>query len=317
MRLLKPEKVTTATLISSTVGTTDYTVWNSGTTYAVGDYCYKGLYVYRATAISTNKDPETNAASADNLDWIAAGYTPSTSPVWIVYSMITKWKMFDSAINTQTVGNNIVVVLQPARALYGNVLNVECNSVKFEILNGSNASVWEYTRSFIDEQQFSGWYDWSFGEFPSVAYNVTVKLGWTVQAAQGEKVRITFYGTGAKVGKCFCSNGSEFALTEYGVTIGLYDTSKVVTNELGTTYLNPGKTAFPVSANLYFEKEQIDFVHRKLAQTRGTEYVWEFNNSVAEFSVDVLICYGVLTTLSTKIDSYNKQYSETQIKALI
>lgn len=314
MKLLKPIDVTTSNLISTSVADGDYTTWNSGTGYTTGQYCVKGLFVYRATADNSNKDPETNSASADNLDWLSAGFLASSSPVWVVWGMLNRWRMFDSAINTQTTGTDIIVVLAPGRATDLCCFNIECNSIKIEILDGSDASVWSYEKDFIEEQSFAGMYEWLFDEFENVPQNLVVPFGWTIIGGEGEKVKVTFSGA-ASVGKCFPATSVFIGFTQWDLKVGHYSTAKVVDNEFGTTYLTPGKQSYPISAKVRFELNRFNFVHRVLSNTAGQAYVFSFNESDTNYGL--LDCYGVISDMSSALTSYNDQQISLNIKSLI
>ena len=314
MKLLKPINVTESNLISTTVADGDYAAWSSGTSYTTGQYCVKGLFIYRASSDSTNKDPETNSASADNLDWINAGFVASSSPVWVVWGMLNRWQMFDSAINTQTAGTDIVVVLAPDRATDLCCFNVECNSFTVEILDADDESVWSYEKNFLEEQSFHGMYEWLFDEFENVPQNVVVPFEWTVISDEGEKVKVTFSGAAA-VGKCFPATSVFIGFTQWDLQVGHYSTAKVVDNEFGTTFLTPGRQAYPISAKVRFDMNRFNFVHRALSNTAGQAYVFSFNETDTNYGL--LDCYGVISDMSSALTSYNDQKITLNIKSLI
>lgn len=163
MRIIIPQDVTDATLVSSSILENDYPQWLVGTTYARGDFVISANThtVYRSlTDTNTGNDPDQEQiALADPL-------IDDPNPIrWQVISATNRWKMFDKKPSVQAIADEqIQVVLAPGRIIGGIAgFNIDARSLQVSISSvaaGGNI----YTRDFPmqDESSVVDWYSYYF-----------------------------------------------------------------------------------------------------------------------------------------------------------
>lgn len=163
MRIIIPQDVTDATLVSSSILENDYAAWASGTTYARGAFVISTNThtVYRSlTDSNTGNDPDQEQiALADPL-------IDDPVPIrWQVISATNRWKMFDKKPSVQaTAANQIQVVLSPnsiAGGLAG--FGIDANSVTVTVDSVSfGGQVFNRTIPMQDETPVVNWYSYYF-----------------------------------------------------------------------------------------------------------------------------------------------------------
>ena len=106
LSVLIPVDITGGSVFQSSTATeADYSAWNSGTTYALGDRCI---------STTTHKIYESAAASNTNHDPTDINNRVGTTTWWIEVSPTNRWKMFDGQSSSQTtVASPLTVVLRP------------------------------------------------------------------------------------------------------------------------------------------------------------------------------------------------------------
>jgi len=92
LKMIVPVDVNDAVLVASNIAETDYTAWNSGTAYIIGDrvIVVSTHSIYEAIAAGTNHDPVADTALETPLWWVRVGAT-------------NKWRAFDGVIQDQAV----------------------------------------------------------------------------------------------------------------------------------------------------------------------------------------------------------------------
>jgi len=161
MKIVKPQPVTDATLISSTIAEDDYAVWSDATTYAAGDY-----------VISTDTHTIYRSLTADNLDndpdleqlAIADPLIPDPAIInWQVISATERWKLFDSKPTQQaSEADNITVVVAPG-VYIGAVggFGISAQSVTVTMDDGGT-EVYTKTLPLQDETSVIDWFTYFF-----------------------------------------------------------------------------------------------------------------------------------------------------------
>lgn len=103
-KIINPINISDAMLIASDIPENDYTAYNSGTTYARGDYCISTIThtVYRSlTDANTDNDPDLEQAAL--LDPLIDDPSPIN---WQVISATNLWKLFDKKPSNLTSQSN-------------------------------------------------------------------------------------------------------------------------------------------------------------------------------------------------------------------
>ena len=120
MKLLQPINIA---LTTTNVPETDYPEWAVGTTYALED---------RVIVASDHNVYESLAS-------LNLGNTPSTSPdKWALVGKTNAYKCIDDKVSTQTTNATSIIMTFPT--LKGTsiaFLNVECSTIKVEVLEGT------------------------------------------------------------------------------------------------------------------------------------------------------------------------------------
>lgn len=105
LSVMIPVEIDDDVLTSTTVSENDYSAYNAGTTYAIGDRCISTTThrIYESAANSnTGHDPTDITNRTGNTVW------------WIDVSATNAWKMFDTESSTRTVkATSLTIVVEP------------------------------------------------------------------------------------------------------------------------------------------------------------------------------------------------------------
>ena len=155
MRVLIPFAVLDANLISTSIAENDFAVWDSATSYSVGDKVISTVThrIYEALQASTAVDPTTDVADP---------------PYWLNIGATNRWKAFDKTISDPvTVANGVTSIVYELGAF-----GIPSNSVTLFGLKGRVASVVVddatdgevYNReiSLIDNALVNDWFSYFF-----------------------------------------------------------------------------------------------------------------------------------------------------------
>lgn len=155
MRVLIPFAVLDANLISTSIAENDFAVWDSATSYSVGDKVISTVThrIYEALQASTAVDPTTDVADP---------------PYWLNIGATNRWKAFDKTISDPvTVANGVTSIVYELGAF-----GIPSNSVTLFGLKGRVASVVVddatdgevYNReiSLIDNALVNDWFNYFF-----------------------------------------------------------------------------------------------------------------------------------------------------------
>ena len=115
-----PKMLTEGNLVSSTIPETDYGVWNSGTTYSVG----------QRVDVTTGVHKIYESLQGTNLN-----HSPTTSPTWWVeVGPTNRWAMFDESGGTYSYssGANIVISFTMDRATSIALIELTARSVRIQ-----------------------------------------------------------------------------------------------------------------------------------------------------------------------------------------
>lgn len=255
MYVIKPNPITDAVLISSTVPETDYPAWSAAWSYAVGD---------RVIRTTTHKVYEAIVAGAH------AGLPENTPARWVAVGSTNRWRMLDSEVGSVTSApGSLLVVLAPGYATALALLEVDAQSITVEVRDPASTLTYTTTRS-PDTTVLLSWYDYFFTD--PVARSEIVFPGLYIGA--GYTVAVTLTGATVECGALVVGEATDLGATEYGATLGIVDYSRKETDEFGVVTITKRKYAKRLTAKLAFERERTNRVFRTLAALRSTPCVY-------------------------------------------
>lgn len=245
MKLLNPINIT---LTSTNVPETDYSEWAVGTTYALGDRVIVAIEhnVYESLASSN------------------IGNTPSSTPdKWALVGKTNAYKCIDDKTSTQTINNTSILMTFPTlKSTSIAFLNVKCESIKLEILDGANV-VFEETRSGFSRDSV-GWYSYFYGDFNFKNFFLFEHL-YNPNATY----RVTLTGDTCKLGVMVIGSIFEIGDTLSSPSLGFIDYSKKNIDQWGETYLKEGVYRDYFRGEISIPKGKLEIVKKVLRDRRG------------------------------------------------
>lgn len=237
--------ITDAMMLASNVPETDYTEYNSATTYNLGD---------RAITAATHTVWQSVFATAQS------NHTPSTSPTyWTAVSSTNKWKSFDLLNSTQTAkSSSITYQLRPGVA-YGFLAFLNLTgivSAQVQIVDPTYGAVYNNTVSLPSNPGSSAWYSWFFAP-----KQVPTQLILTdIPSFPNADTYITLTGTSVlAVGVIMLGIGTTFGVgIKYGASLGIQDYSRKDKNAFGDTVLVQRAFAKRGTFDMYLAKAEVD-----------------------------------------------------------
>ena len=294
MKIVRPSQIA---LTSSSVDDSPYPLWDSATSYSVGDLVYLDTNhgEYQALTANTDINPLDNPA-----DWQWLGTT-------------NRWRMFDQYLNTVTsTTGSIVVEIVPAysNAIY--LANLYCNSVTIEVIDNATSSIIETsTHDMVDD--VVDWFDYFYGSWNDRRKTTLLYERATLTA--DVTLRITIDGGVGEVqcGLVVCGNSTKIGATLFDLQASALDFSKVVTDtNTGVTFLEKGNYAKTINADIFARTSSVDVVYRVLTQISGTPVVF-----IGGGEYDTLSVFGFVQKFETAIKSSQETIIALEIQGLI
>lgn len=285
MRVLRPTAVTADMLISSTIPETDFGTYNPATSYALGQSCIKGHFIWESVIGSNvGHDPETDD---DASHWIKVG-------------PVNRWKMFDQSSGTLSVGaGGIEVELMPGAINSVGAVDTNADTVTVALLV-DDVEVYSVTKStYIAGRAPAGWFGWLFG---SRARRKIVKF-WNLPSLADAVVKVTFAGSGdISVGTLLVGRALYIGKTQIDPNLDLVDYGKVVEDDNGVTTVRRGSFANRIEMIALVETRLLQGIRDELIKYRGIPMLWE----AEEDGFEALDVYGI----------YRKAYANLPVKHL-
>jgi hypothetical protein len=233
--IVKPFDIDNTAFISSNVPENDYSEWNSGTTYALGD---------RVIIIDDNDSPPNGVhkiyeslvgsnTGNNPLDDIQA---PAGVPTyWIEVSATNRWKMFDQLNSSQTIyPSTIEVELYISRRPNSvAVLNVEAKTIQVIMYDTgvSPDEVFNQTFNMIEPSGEPSYYNWFFQQ---IQKKTDLYVSGLPPIAGGSiKIIIDNEDQDVKCGTCLVGFAETYGETSVGAEVGIVDFSVKRQNEFG------------------------------------------------------------------------------------
>lgn len=252
MILIKPLTVTSSILTSS-IAEPDSAVgeveWISGT-YNLGDRVIKSSThrVYEVVA-----DPSTN-------DDPAVGVT-KTPKTWVDVGSTNKFKMFDEANNTASVGDNLTVDIVPVSLVNSLAFfNVNCSIINITVFDNVGNTVYTRSEEMRSRPLVNGWYNYFYSGFTAKTKLVDLDMPPTTIG----KITVEFVGSGASVGTFVCGKQAELGDTQYGTGAQLLDFSTPIEDEYGNISYTAGFTAKLVDYDIMTDTTKLDSIFTEI-----------------------------------------------------
>ena len=263
MKLIRPVTLTDSVLTSSNVPETDFSEWDSGTTYAVGDKVISTTThrIYEALLGSTGVDPTGSAT--DPATWLDLGAT-------------NRWKAFDQKISDKVSNlNTIEYELTSQSVVDGLVLfNLAATDVNVTVTDSSGAEVYNETVTLTDSSAIVDWYTYFF-EPPEEL--VTELQFLDLPPYFGSTISITITnvtGTNAEVGQIVFGSLKSLGATNYGTSVTIEDYSRKETDAFGNFIVVERNFAQLADFDIQFDTIRTRDIQKTLASYRSTPIVY-------------------------------------------
>ena len=286
MILVKPIDINDSNLTSSTIPEPDTArgevEWVSGTTYNLGDRVIKSSThrEYQSVKAANTDDPEVGVNS-DPATWVDVGAT-------------NRYKMFDEANNTQSVGDNIVIEITPNQLYNGlGAFNVNCETITVSMIDGGNTV---YTKSIEmrDRPLVDGWYNYFFSGIDFITRFILLDLPPIKTAT----LRVEFSGTDVAVGTVSFGRQFSFGTAQYDTGVEVLDFSNPIEDQFGNISYTDGFTADLVNFKVHTMKPRLGQNSREIkALGKKKPAIWVGDPSDIN---DATAVYG-----------YNRDYRQT------
>jgi hypothetical protein len=248
------------------------TEWDA-TDAAAGDYDTNDIVYYSAVephmVYQSSEDNNTATPGTDAVKWVELGTTD-------------RWAMFDDYINTYSADDEeITVEIASDNLNHVGLFGLTAKSVTLTQTINSGSTVVKTETINLDASAISGWYDYFFAAFE---YRSGLVWEFPQYADATLEAEITWKpGEDAQCGVLRIGKAYDLGQTEYGVSLGVVDYSRTVTDDNGRTYFNPGENAKEINLSVWFYNGQIDTVMRTLHAQIGKLSIFDCNNDGTEY----------------------------------
>lgn len=293
MMLVRPFVVNDAVLTSCNIPETDYTAWAIGTTYALGQ---------RVRVVGSNVHKVYESLSAGNL-----GHDPATSPTWwLDVGATNRWKMFDEAINSQSINADSIDLTFTTTDRIDTValLNIAGLSVRIIMTDAIDGVVYDKTSTLISDSGITDWYAYFYEPIARkvdfVAFDLPPYYAATV------RVIVSDPGYNVAIGALLLGFKKVLGGTQYGAKAGIQDYSVKKRDDFGNYTILERAYNKNASFTFWVVAGNVDYLHSLLASYRATPILYagteEYSSSVIygffkDFSVTIAYPTESLCTL--------------------
>lgn len=278
--------VTGTGFIYSNITETDYAVWVSGTTYALGDRVIRTTATTHSIYERVVAGAGTTAPESDANNWIRVGPT-------------NRWAAFDDSPSTvSSQPEYLTYIIKPGRINSLALLELEGTEVAVNLYAGGEQQYFAYN-DLQNSEAVGNWYEYFYEPFyyqTSLALSDLVNaslidmpqyaetiLCITVRKSSAEPATFP-----AKVGIIATGIVYELGKTQNGMSVSIVDYSKKDTDTYGNTVLLRRKFSKRVRATFFLYSSKVDVVANLLTQYRATPVVW----IGADAQYSALVIYG-------------------------
>lgn len=316
MKCMIPEEIGEADLVLSTVPV-DEAQYDSQTTYNTLDRCRAGRFVYEAARDGlAGVDPETNAGGTPvNKDWLAAGYTATDDPSWLVVGMVNRWKMFDSYMSTVTESaGEAEVRFRKAHVDTLYIFGLRAEEVTVRVYDGD--TVIRETAVRLRNDVVRNEYEFCWKPVPAPRSVLKVSLGFLTIGT--DEISLTFSPAGSVcVGGVKAGRMTDVGRSQWDIKDGFLDFSTNARDKFGETYRKAGRYAPFVRATADLAMSEKDEVKNHFIKVRATDCVWDFNEADCLTSYDSFVVFGLCVESDFKMGKRRDTLDEARVRSSI
>jgi hypothetical protein len=300
MKIIRPSSVTDAVLVSSNVPE-DETQWNNGTTYGLGALVRGHVSPFTHTMYSSviASNSANNPTTDDGSKWVVAGYS-------------NRWRMFDSAVNSQTTrADNIVVELRaPGYVDSVALLNVTAGTIRIEQIDDEEGTVFDQTFDMTSDSGITDWYAYFFE--PIVRVSDLAVFGLKPYPSSIVKVTITNTGGTARVGALVLGLSKVLGDSAAGANVGIIDFSRKERTAFGDDVVRERPFSKRATIPFWCDRSKAAEVQNILADFRATPIVY-----VGSEEDESTILYGFYRDFNIELTYQLKAVCSINIESLI
>lgn len=286
--VVSPLAITDAMLTSSNVAETDYSVWASGTTYALAARAI-------LTSSGTHKIYESLQAANTNHD-------PLTSPLWwIEVSPTNRWCAFDTSVSTQTKQSTTInYSIAPGQAVNTvavlNILGANSLTVTMTSALAGGATVYSKTVDLSSVPIAPEWLAWFYGVKSAPTQCILNDLPSYSDCV----INFSLSGTTSlAVGVVMLGRQRAFGVgIQYGARVGIQDYSRKEKNDFGDTVLVQRAFAKRANFDIQVARAEVDTFQNFLSDVRASPCLWIGSSTYESTTIfgfyknfDILISY--------------------------
>lgn len=292
MRYIAPTVITDAMLVSSNVPEADQPAWSAASAYAAGQRVMYAHAVYERLVAGTS----AATPAADAVNWGRVGPT-------------NRWAMFDGAVGTATMADEITVVLRPGAIDALALLDMDVDSVTVSLsVDGTEV----YRREIPPLATAEDVTDW-FGYFFSAFQRRSVLILRDIPPYSEGVLTIAAVGVGdISIGSCVVGSVVDLGETLADASIGITDYSKKDVDDYGVITVVQRSYAKRMSVSVLMPTPAVDVAVQRLARVRAQPVVW-----IASDTHNALVVYGFYTSWSIVIPGRIKSTCALEVEGLI
>ncbi len=293
MKVIRPNTIGDAQLVSCTIPETDHAAWSSGTTYALGDKVIKAHERWESLqASNTNHDPESSPT------W------------WSELGPTNRWAMFDEKVWTiSSAADTFSVTVAPGRCDALAMVNVVASTVDVEMVVDSEV-VYSRTVSMVDEVSITDWYQYFFE--PIKPHNYLLLTDLPIYGDAEITVTLTASPGTPSVGVLVFGMQSDLGGTAPSPTMGINDFSVKSTDDFGNTTLVRRAYSKRLATRLIFNNTELDRVYDVLTSLRAAPVIW-----IGSDRYSSMVIYGFYRDFEVDIAYAQISYCTLNIEGLI
>lgn len=260
LRIMIPAVIDDSKLTSSTVPETDYAVWNSGTTYALGARCIKNHRIFESQVATgnINKDP------VDPVNQFG------TIVYWLDIGPTNRYAMFDGYISTPTVATTSMTVVLHAGA--ANMIYLDglegANTLTVSVKDAPGGSVILSGSYSLRGNRPSTYWQYWFNAFlnvkskiiPNIPPYTNMEFTITLSGATGATIKCGVLGVGMVKSMGRTQQGAEAKPKNYGY---------VKTDQYGNNTYKVGKKAIDITGSAVIDQDEARQVQQMLVDAMG------------------------------------------------
>lgn len=297
MKLIRPMTVTAAMLTSSTVAET-VSLYNAGTTYALGATVRQdaadGSWLYESLVAGESGNALTNTSK-----WLAKGAT-------------NRWKVFDGSISSQTENADEIEYVIEATGRVDTIalLNIDAASVQVVAEDATDGEVYNETFSLVSPSGVSDIFAWLTEPIERLA-DIEISGLPTLYAGLTYTITINAPGATAKVGAVVLGLAKDIGGTQYGAQVGIKDYSVKGTDDFGNVAVIERAYSKRANFNVWVKSGLVDQVQVLLARYRATPIVYSGSSAYGS-----TLIYGYYRDAAVEIAGPNHSLLTIEIEGL-